>query len=230
MPFENQVPYLSKTVTMLEQISELVKQYGREAVINNPEVPNEQNNAVLAEATNTITGGMQNMLAGGGLQDIISMFTGGGQSNTKSGGMGGLLKNPAVSMMVGHLVSKLVGKFNMNPAQASSISNNIIPNVLNSLASKTTNHDPENDAFDFNDLIGSLTGGKTATSESSAGGFNFQELLDRFAGGGGSNGNGEAGLNWQDIVSQVTQGAQQNQEQQSKGGGGLGDLIKGFFS
>ena len=52
---------------MLEQISELVKQYGKEAVIDNPDIPNEENNAVLAEATSTITGGMQNMLAGGGL-------------------------------------------------------------------------------------------------------------------------------------------------------------------
>ena len=62
-------------------------------------------------------------------------------------------------MMVGHLISKLVGKFNMNHAQASRISNNLIPNVLNGLVSKTTSNDPSNDAFDLNDLIGSLTGG-----------------------------------------------------------------------
>lgn len=43
---------------MLEQISDLVKQIGEEAVIDNPDVPNEKNNAVLAEATNTITSGM----------------------------------------------------------------------------------------------------------------------------------------------------------------------------
>lgn len=213
---------------MLEQISELVKQYGQETVVNNPDVPNEENNAVLAEATNTITGGMQNMLAGGGLQDIISMFTGGGnnQSNTQGGGIGGLLKNPVVSMMVGHLISKLVGKFNMSPAQASNISNNLIPNVLNGLVTRTKSTDPANDAFDLNDLIGSLTGGNTATSGS--GGFNFQDLVSQFTGGGG-NGNG-GGFDLQDIISQVTKGAQQNQEQQAKGGGGITDLIKGFFS
>lgn len=215
---------------MLEQISALVKQYGQETVVNNPDIPNEENNAVLAEATQTITGGMQNMLAGGGLQDLISVFTGGGSNagNTRSSGIGGMLKNPIVSMMVGHLISKLVGKFNMSPSQASNISNSLIPNVLNSLASKTTSHDPENDAFDFNDLIGSLTGGKTMTSETSAGGFNFQDLLSKLSGGGG--GNGAGGFDVQDIISQVTQGAQQNQEQQAKGGGGIGNLIKGFFN
>ena len=36
---------------MLEQITQLVKQYGQELVVENPDVPNESNNAVLAEAT-----------------------------------------------------------------------------------------------------------------------------------------------------------------------------------
>lgn len=218
---------------MLEQISQLVKQYGRDAVIDNPEISNEDNNAILAEATNTITGGMQNMLAGGGLSDIISMFTGGKgvQSNTQSGGIGGLLKNPIVAMMVGHLISKLVGKFNMSPAQASSISNNLIPNVLSGLVTRTTNHDPENDAFDLNDLISSLTGGNVATSESSQAGFNFQGLLDQLTGAGGNGGGGNTGgFDLQDIISQVTKGAVENKAQQTKGSGGLVDLVRGFFN
>jgi hypothetical protein len=168
------------------------------------------------------------MLAGGGLGDIISIFTGGGnnrQSNSQSTGVGGLLKSPVVSMMVGHLISKLVAKFNMSPEKASSISNNLIPNVLDGLVNKTRSNDPSNDAFDLNDLIGSLTGGKAATSASSPGGFNFQALIDQFTKGGG-NGNG---FNLQDIISQVTHGAQENQAQQAKGGG-IADLIKGFFS
>ncbi|MFC0774627.1 hypothetical protein [Terrimonas alba] len=211
---------------MLEQISELVKQFGQDAVVNNPDVPNEVNNAVLAEATNTITGGMQNMLAGGGLQDVISMFTGGRgvtQPSTQ-GGMAGLLKNPMVVMMIGHLISKLVSKFNMSPSQASNISNNLIPNVLNGLITRTNSNNPADDSFDFNDLIGSLTGGNTPTAES-GGGFNFQGLLEQLA---KSSGNG--GFNLQDIVNQVTRGAQQNQVQQARSGRGFAELIKGFFS
>lgn len=214
---------------MLEQISELVKQFGRDAVVNNPDVPNEENNAVLAEATNTITGGMQNMLAGGGLQDIISMFTGGkgGRQPSSQDGIGGLLKNPMVAMMVGHLISKLVSKFNMSPAQASKISNNLIPNVLDGLITRTNSNNPADDSFDLNDLIGSFTGGNTATSES-GGGFNFQGLLEQLTRGGGDGNRGDFDL--QDIVNQVTRGAQQNQGQQAKSGGGFADLIKGFFS
>jgi hypothetical protein len=205
---------------MLEQISQLVKQYGRETVIDNPDIPNENNNAVLAEATSTITGGMQNMLAGGGLQDIISMFTGGNkQQNTQSGGIGGLLKNPMVTMMIGHLISKLVSKFNMSSSQASRVSNNLIPNVLNDLVTRTTSTAPSDEAFDFNDLIGSLTGGNAPSP--SAGGADFNELLEKFIRGGNGNGNGGGAFDLQNIISQVTQGAQQNQEQQARSGGGL---------
>lgn len=211
---------------MLEQISELVKQFGQDTVVNNPDVSNEENNAVLAEATNTITRGMQNMLAGGGLQDIISMFTGGrdGSQLSSQDGITGLLKNPMVAMMIGHLISKLVSKFRMNPSQASNISNNLIPNVLNGLITRTNSNNPADDSFDFNDLIGSLTGGNTPTAES-GGGFNFQGLLEQLTKDGGN-----GGFNLQDIVNQVTRGAQQNQEQQARSGGGFADLIKGFFS
>lgn len=218
---------------MLEQIADLVKQYGQETVVNNPEIANDVNNDVLAEATQTISGGMQNMLAGGGLNDIISMFTGGGnnnQSNTQNsgGGIGSLLKNPIVMMMVGHFVSKLITKFKMSPEKANSVSTALIPNVLNDLVTKTKDDSPENDSFDLNDLIGSLTGGKTATA-TSGGGFDFQGLIKQFTGGGNGN-SGGGGIDLQDIVSQVTSGAQQNQAAQtSGGGGGLFDLIKGFI-
>ena len=213
---------------MLEQISELVKQFGQETVVNNPDVPNEENNAVLAEATNTITSGMQNMLAGGGLQDIISMFTDfrRGSQRSSQGGIAGLLKNPMVAMMIGHLISKLVSKFKMSPSQASNISNNLIPNVLNGLITRTNSNNPADDSYDFNDLIGSLTGGNIPTAES-GGGFNFQGLLEQLTKGGNRN---DGGFDLQDIVNQVTHGAQQNQEQQARGRGGFADLIKGFFS
>jgi len=74
---------------MLEQISELVKHFGKQVVVENPDVPNDQNNAVMTGATSTIAGGMQNMLAGGGFGDIISMFTGKNPGqNSRGGGIG----------------------------------------------------------------------------------------------------------------------------------------------
>ncbi len=214
---------------MLDQLFNLVKQFGKDTVIDNPDVPNEHNEDVLADATHTIGSGFQNILSGGGFQNILDLFKGGG-NNSGGGGLGGLLKNPIVTMMIGHFISKLVGKYKMSPSAASNVSNTLIPNVLNGLIDRTKSTDPQNDAFDFNDLIGSLTGGKVPTSESTSSGFNFQDLLNKFTGGGNS-GTGGGGFNLQDIISKVTQGSQQNQgEEATSGGGGLMGLIKKFIS
>jgi hypothetical protein len=210
---------------MLDQLINLVKEYGRETVVENNEVPNQYNEQIMADATSTIGSGFQNILAGGGLSNILDLFRGGGNnSNTKSSGIGGLLKNPIVTMMIGYFINKLVSKYKMNPQSASNVSNNLIPNVLNGLIQKTTSHAPENDAFDFNDLIGSLTGGKVPTSESSSGGFNFQGLLDKFVGGG----NGDASM-IDNAANQVKEGILREEEGQ-KERGGLLDMIQGFFS
>jgi len=214
---------------MLDQLFNLVRQFGQKTVVENPEVPNEHNDDVIADATRTIGSGFQNVMAGGGFQNILDLFKGGG-NNSGGSGTGGLLKNPMVTMMIGHFISKLVGKYKMSPSAASHVSNDLIPNVLNGLITRTKSTDPQHDAFDFNDLIGSLTGGNTATSESPGGGFNFQDLLSRISGGGSGSGDSNAGLDLQDIISQVTKGTQQNQEQQAGSGGGLMDMIKGFFS
>lgn len=211
-----------KSKKMLDQLINLVKQFGRETVVENKEIPNEHNEEILADATHTIGSGFQNILAGGGFQNILDLFKGG--KNTAGGGIGGLLKNPIVSMMVGYLVSRLVKKYNMSPATASKVSNNLIPNVLGNLINRTTSNAPENDAFDFNDLLGSLTGGKLKTSESNPNGFNFQHLLDRFVGGG--NGNGKE---IEELSEEVREGALQQAEEQ-KETGGFWNTIQGFFS
>jgi hypothetical protein len=208
---------------MLDQILNLVKQIGQETVVENPEVPNEYNNDVMAEATKTVAGGLQNVMAGGGLENIISLFRGGGNAGSNSGGIGGLLKNPIVSMMIGHFISKLVGKFRMSPAAASNVSNNLIPNVLSNLITRT--QDPNDSAFDLNKLIGSLTGGHVETADS-GGGFDFQNLIKNVTGGNG----GGNGFNIQDIISRVTRGAQENQAEQAGRGGGILDMVKGFFN
>jgi hypothetical protein len=210
---------------MLEELFNLVKGTATDSVINNPNVPNEQNNGVVAEATNTVASGLRNMVAGGGLQNIISMFTNsGGQEGS---GKSSLLSNPIVNMMIGHFAGKLMSKFNLGGDKANSVATNLIPGVISSLISKT--NDPNNSTFSLEGLLNSITGGKTAevVQEQQAGGnssFNFQDLIGQFTGGGSQSGGG-GGL--MDIVSKLAGGAQN--QQQSNGGGGLMDLIKGFI-
>ena len=205
---------------MLENLFNLVKEFSGEAVVNNPAVPNEQNDEVTAEATKTVAGGLQNMMAGGGLENILSLFKGDGNQQQ---GSGGLLKNPIVTMMIGHFASKLMSKFNMGSNEASSVANNLIPSVVTNLVNPT--NDPSDNSFNINSIIGALSGGAAQNTGNSGGGFDFQNILNSFTGGGSDHGGGN-GL--ADIISQVTNGAQQQQQQQG-GGGGLMDMIKGFM-
>jgi hypothetical protein len=194
---------------MLKELFDLVKGEAKETVINNPDVPNQYNNDVVAEATNTVASGLRNVVAGGGVQNILSMF--GGNTNKKS-----LLSNPIVSMMMGHFASKLMNKFSMKTNQANNLSGNLIPNVLGSLINKS--NDANDSTFSLEKLLASITGGRSNEVASQRGGIGG--LLDQFNGRSQSNGGG-----FMDIVKSLAGGAQ---EQQQRNGGSLLDLIKGF--
>jgi len=194
---------------MLKELFDLVKGEATETVINNPDVPNQYNNDVVAEATNTVASGLRNLVAGGGTQSVLSLF--GGNTNKKS-----LLSNPIVSMMMGHFASKLMNKFNLGANQANNLSGNLIPNVLGTLINKS--NDPNDSAFSLEKLLASITGGRSNEVTSQSGGIGG--LLKQLNGGGQSNGGG-----FLDIVKTLAGGAQ---EQQQRNGGSLLDMIKGF--
>ena len=193
---------------MLKELFELVKGQATETVINNPAVPNEQNNEVVAEATNTVASGLRNIVAGGGVQSLLALF--GGGNDKKS-----LLSNPIVSMMMGHFAGKLMNKFNMNNSQANNLSGTLIPSVLGSLINKT--NDPNDQAFSLENLLGSITGNKSGFATGQGGGL--QDLLSQLSGGGTQGGG------MMDIIKDLAGGAQQ---QQQTNGGSLLDIIKGF--
>src|SRR5260221_13683235 len=113
---------------MLDNLFDLVKSHAIDAVINNPDVPNEHNDAVVAEATHSIANGLQSTIASGGLQSILSLFSGGNQQ-----GGSGVMNNPIVSSIIGNLTNSLTSKFGLGSAQASGVANSLIPNVINSL-------------------------------------------------------------------------------------------------
>ena len=147
---------------MLKELFDLVKGNAAETVINNPDIPNERNNEVVAEATNTVASGFRNIVAGGGIQSLLNLFGKGG-GNKKS-----LLSNPIVSMMMGHFAGKLMNKFNLNNNQANKLSGNLIPSVLSNLINKT--NDPNDAGFSLEKLIGSITGNKTGLQGQNTGG------------------------------------------------------------
>ncbi len=204
---------------MLKELFDLIKGHADELVINNPDIPNEHNDNIIAEATNTVASGFRNLVAGGGIQNLLSLFN---KGNTNKSG---LLSNPIVSMMMGHFAGKLMNKFNMGPDQANQVSGKLIPSAIGSLINKT--NDPNDNSFSLEKLLSSITGGKSDQLAQSSGG-GLQDILGKLTGqsnNGNSDSNHGGGL--MEIIKSVTGGAQQQQQQ--NGGGGLMDLIKGFI-
>ena len=199
---------------MLENLFNLIKEQGVNDVINNPVIPNEKNDAVIGDATSSVAESFQGVLAGGGLQRILSLF--GGNANTGSGSS--LLNNPIVGNIITNFTNKLTANHGIAGTQASNIANNLIPGVISSLINKTNN--PNDPSFDINGIIGSLTGGAAGSGS----GIDLQGLMGKLTSGGlDADGDGHIGLD--DIISKVSSGAQQQQA----GGGGLFNMIKGFM-
>ena len=199
---------------MLENLFNLMKEQGVNEVINNPVIPNEKNDAVIGDATSSVAESFQEVLAGGGLRNVLSLFGG----NTNAGSGSSLLNNPIVGNIITSFTNKLTAKHGIAGNEASGIANNLIPGVISSLINKTNN--PNDSSFDINSIIGSLTGGAAGRGS----GIDLQGLIGRFTNGSlDANGDGNVGL--QDIISKVSGGAQQQQG----GGGGLFDMIKGFI-
>ena len=198
---------------MLKELFELVRANATDTVINNPEIPNEKNNEVVAEATNTVASGFRNIVAGGGVQSLLGLLTG-GNTDKRS-----LLSNPIVSMMMGHFAGKLISKYNLDTNQANNVSGSLIPDVMGTLINRT--NDSGDSQFSLEKLLGSITGGKSdeLVNQSQQGGL--QDLLRQFSDGQ------QGGGGWMDVVKNLAGGAQQ--QQQRNGGGGLMDLINGYL-
>lgn len=200
---------------MLEELFNLVKQAAQDKVINNPDIPNEKNNEIVGEATDTVASGLRNIVAGGGAESLLSLF-----GNKNQGfDLNSLKSNPIVSMMIGYFTNKLMNKHNMSGDQASNIAGSLIPDALKGLVNKI--HDPSDGGFSLDGLLKSITGGKSEEVAQQHGG-GLQDILGKLS-GGGSNGGG-----LMDIVSQLAGGAR-DQQQKNGGGGGLMDVIKGFM-
>ncbi|MRG49042.1 hypothetical protein GFS24_28290 [Chitinophaga sp. SYP-B3965] len=189
---------------MLDQLVQLVRDSAQETVVANPAIPNEQNDAVIGEASHSIASGLQEALASGNVKDVMGLFNSNGQVDNN---------NPVVNNISGNLIGSLMEKFNLNGGTASAIAGSLIPSVLGSLVKKT--NDPSDNGFSLDGIFSSLTGGSTQ-------GLNLGSLLGKFAGGLDKDGDGDVDL--QDMVGMISNGAKQQQ-----GSGGLGGLLGGIF-
>jgi hypothetical protein len=186
---------------MLDNLINLVKEQAGDAIISNPAIPNERNDEAIAETSNSIAGGLQGMLSGGGMKDLLNMF--GGQNDATS---------TVTQNVSGGVIDKLVNKFGINRDQASGIAGALVPNVLKNLVNKT--NDPGDSSFNIQDIFNKLSNGQTQ-------GTNIQNIINKLTGGSfDKDRDGDTDL--QDVMAMFNGNKQ--------GGGSVLDSVKGLFN
>jgi len=134
---------------MLDQLAKLVEEHAGSAIINNPEIPNNQNNAAVQEVAQQIFSGLQSHATSGNFSQLTSLF----QGNTSVSSMA---SNPIVQQLISSVAGSLASKFGMSPATAQNMATSLLPTVMSQLISKTNN--PDDNSFDLSGIMGKLTG------------------------------------------------------------------------
>lgn len=153
---------------MLDKLISLVQQQAGQDIVQNPAIPNQFNNQAIETVGQEIFKGLQGQVSQGNIQQMASMFTGGG-------GMSSLQGNPMVTQIVGNVASSFASKFGISPSVAQSVAMAIVPKVLNQFVNKT--NDPKDNDFDLQDMVRQFGGSG-----------NIGDLLGKFGGGSGNTG------------------------------------------
>ncbi len=145
---------------MFETLLNLVKEHAGDAIVNNPVIPNEQNEDAIKHTTTSIVSGLQSQLASGNFKDVMNLL----------GGKSAINQNPAAAHLTQNVAGDLASKFGFNSDQAGSIVSTMLPGILASMVKKT--NDPNDSSLDLNGIFNSLSGGKTS-------GIDFGKMLDK---------------------------------------------------
>ena len=169
---------------MFEQLTELVKQYSGDAIVNNPAVPNEQNEAVMEEANGSILSGLKDMVASGNIGDLAGMLSGKTPID---------MNNPVVAELAGKVTGNLGEKFGLSQDAAGSVAGGLIPQVLSGLVNKA--QDPNQPGFNIQDIIASISNGQ---------GGGLMDMVSKYGGQFGLDQDGDGQVGMSDAVAAIS--------------------------
>lgn len=138
----------------LEQLTQLVQEFGQDAVVKNEAIPNEQNEAVLKETSSSIISSLQKIATDVDLTQIVGLLQGNDIDKN----------NPTIRKTTNEVSNSLTQKLGINSATATSTAASMIPKVLGSLINKAK--DPKDNSIDLSGILNSLTGGNSPESAS----------------------------------------------------------------
>ena len=169
---------------MFEQLTQLVKQYGGDAVVNNAAVPNEHNEAVISETSNSIFEGLKKIASEGGGEQLAGLFNGNSPIDNS---------NPVVQQISQQLSGSLGEKFGLSSDAAGSVAGGLIPQILGGLVNKAK--DPNQPGFNMNDLVSAISGGN---------GGGLMDAVSKYGGQFGLDQNNDGKVDMGDAMAAVT--------------------------
>jgi hypothetical protein len=184
---------------MFEQLTQLVQQFGNDTVVKNSSIPNEQNEAVMNEASNSILSGLQKIASEGGVEQLAGLFQGNNAQDAS---------NPVVQKLTEQLTGNLGEKFGLDSAAASGVAGSLIPKVLGSLIGKAK--DSNDSSFQISDLVNAISGG--------SGNSGLMDAVSKYGGQFGLDQNADGKVDMSDAMAAV-----------SKNSGGLGGILGKLF-
>lgn len=203
---------------MLEQLMGMIQENSQEAIVRNPQVPNQQNEDVMQTLMGSIRGGMQQEAQGGNVAGLMGLLSGKAVNPSQSSS---LMSNPIVAGIAGKAVHSIMERFGMSNSAAGGIVASVLPGVISSLINKTSNS--QDGSIDFNGILGDLMGGQPGGNvgmQSGGGGFDFNQIGYALADGK---------LDMNDLMRVGGSMMGGNNTSQQQGGMDLGGLLGGLF-
>ncbi len=145
---------------MFDQLLNLVKEHAGDAIVNNPAIPNEKNDAAISSTATSIVDALKSQVASGGVGGIMEMF---------KGGAAGVNSSSMASNVQSTVVTNLMKQFGIDNAAAAGIASSMIPKVMESFVKKT--NDPNDKSFDVASIVSSLGGAQAGGILSKLAGF-----------------------------------------------------------
>lgn len=185
---------------MFEQLNKLVQEFGNESVVKNNAIPNEQNEAVMNEASNSILSGLQKMVSEGGVEQLADLFN---RNNAQTD------SNPIAQQLTEQLTGKLGAKFGLSNEVASGVAGGMIPKILASLIGKAK--DPNDSSLNISDLVNAISGGSGQNAL-------IMDAISKYGGQFGLDQNADGKVDMSDAIDPVT-----------KNSGGVGGILGKLF-